>query len=86
MMEQPLQRRRGTKERHVEFASHHLDRHVDSLDSGEDARHKVAIFETLGVASAGRLVVSRAVDVVKDRARHAGFRKFAQVGDVSARV
>ena len=43
--------------------------HIIRLDAAQNGRHKVALFEAGGISPIGRLVVSRAIDIVEDRSR-----------------
>src|SRR2546430_6471229 len=68
----------------MEPLPHHRRRHVDGLDAGENARHKVAALVGFGVAAAGDLVVRRSVDIVEDRRWKPSPRHGAEICDVAA--
>src|SRR5262249_22612754 len=84
MMEETLKRGRRTIEGHGEFLPHHCYRHVDTLHASQHAWHEVALGEARRVPAQRHLIVSPAVDVVKDRTRQASAGERAKIMEIMA--
>src|SRR5207249_1302820 len=69
VMEQALQRGGRAIDRHCELLTHHCYRHIDGFHAAQDVGHEVTALEARCILAIRHLVVSRSVDVVKDRTR-----------------
>ena len=77
MMEQALQSGRRAIDRHVDFSTEHLHRHIDFIHATQHIRHEITTIETCGVGAIGDLVIRRPVDIVENRARQPALGQLA---------
>ena len=86
MMKQPLKRRRGAEQGHVQLLPHDRYRHVDDFDARENVGNEIASLVSFGISPIRDLIVRRTVDVVEDRPRQSPSCHRAEIPDVVASI